>query len=256
MSNCLTISELVDSPRSPVDAVVVVALAGVAPVEHEDAAVGAIAQVDAAEPGVRGEVDVRLVAADVSAPAPFQPLDVEPPAVEIEGEELAAVRLGPLVGEVDHQSAVRVAAAEAVVFGPGGGTVVQLPRVVPVVMIGVLVDRLVDVRVRLDRVRAHEVGAGDQVPEVAVDRVDEEPLAERVPVVAPGIGRAVGEHLEPLPQGMIAPEAAADGDALALRACPAGRPAPATRPRTGRTASRRAPTAGRWPGCDGSLPPG
>ena len=98
------------------DAVVLVALAGVAPVEHEDAAVGAVAEVDAAEPGVAGEEDVGLVAADVAAPVALEPLDVDPPAVEVQGEELAAVGVGPLVGQVDHQAAVGVAAAAAVVL--------------------------------------------------------------------------------------------------------------------------------------------
>ena len=63
----LPVSDLVDPARGAVDAVVVVALAGVAPVEDEDAAVGPVAQVDAAEPGVGGEEDVGLVAADVAA---------------------------------------------------------------------------------------------------------------------------------------------------------------------------------------------
>ena len=49
------------------DAVVLVALAGVAPVEDEHAAVGAVAEVDAAEPGVAGEEHVGLVPADVAA---------------------------------------------------------------------------------------------------------------------------------------------------------------------------------------------
>ena len=99
------------------------------------------------------------------------------------------------------------------------------------------------------------MGAGDHVPEVAVDRVDEERLAERVPVVPPGIGRAVAEHLEPLATGVIAPEAAAERNARRPRACRARRSGPATRPRTGRRASRRAPSAGRWRTCDGSRSP-
>ena len=45
----------------------IVAFAGIAPVEQEDAAVRPVAQVDPAEPGIGGEEDVRLVAADVAA---------------------------------------------------------------------------------------------------------------------------------------------------------------------------------------------
>ncbi len=119
-------------------------------------------------------------------------------------------------------------------------------------VVGVLVDLGVGPRVGIDRVRADEVRAGDHVPEVAVDRVDEEQLAERVPVVAPGVGRAVGEDLEALAARVIAPEAAADGHAerfgragradLARRR----RPAAAIEPAVG------APVAGRWRRCDSS----
>ena len=59
------------------------------------------------------------------------------------------------------------------------------------VVVGMLVDDRVRSRIGLDRVRAGEVGAGDHVPEVTVDRVDEKGLAQRVPVVSPRIGRAV-----------------------------------------------------------------
>ena len=99
-------------------------------------------------------------------------------------------------------------------------------------VVGVLVDQGVGPRVGLDRVRADEVGAGDQVPEVAVDRIDEERLAQRGPVVAPGIGRPVGQHLEPLADRVIAPEPAAHGHAercgRARDADLAGRGGPAT----------------------------
>ena len=80
------VGDLVDPARRAVDAVVVVALAGIAPVEHEHAAVGAVAQVDAAKPGVGGEEDVGLVAPDVAAARAFEPLDVDAPAVEVQGE--------------------------------------------------------------------------------------------------------------------------------------------------------------------------
>ncbi len=97
------VRDLVDPARGAVDAVALVALAGVAPVEDEDAAVGAVAQVDAAEPGVGREEDVGLVAADVAAARSLEPLDVHAPAVEVQGEELAPVSSRPLVGQVDRQ---------------------------------------------------------------------------------------------------------------------------------------------------------
>ena len=93
------------------DAVVVVALAGVAPVEDEHAAVGSVAQVDAAEPGIGREEDVGLVAADVAAARSLEPLDVDAPAVEVQREELAPVGRRPLVGQVDREAAMGMAAA-------------------------------------------------------------------------------------------------------------------------------------------------
>ena len=99
-------------------------------------------------------------------------------------------------------------------------------------VIGVLVDQGIGPRVGLDRVRADEVRAGNQVPEVAIDRIDEERLAQRGPVVSPGVGGPVGQHLEPLADRVISPEPAAHGHAEPLwsagKADLAGRGSPAT----------------------------
>ena len=107
-------------------------------------------------------------------------------------------------------------------------------------VVGVLVDLRVGPRVGIDRMRPDEVGAGDHVPEMAVDRVDEEQLAERVPVVAPGIGRAVGEDFESFAIGMVPPDSAAErhaqgfgrarGADLPGRRCPAAPIQPAVGP--------------------------
>ncbi len=63
----LAVGDLEDAAAGAVDAGALVALAGVAPVEHEDAAVGAVAEVDPAEEGVRAEEEVLAVMADVAA---------------------------------------------------------------------------------------------------------------------------------------------------------------------------------------------
>ena len=54
-------SDLVDPARRAMDAVVIVAIAGIAPVQNEHTSVGPVAQVDAAKPGIGGEQDIRLV---------------------------------------------------------------------------------------------------------------------------------------------------------------------------------------------------
>ena len=55
----LAVGDFVDAARRAVHAGALVAFAGVAPVEDEDAAVGAVAEVDAAEPRVAEEERVR-----------------------------------------------------------------------------------------------------------------------------------------------------------------------------------------------------
>ena len=57
------------------------------------------------------------VMGDVAAAVAFEPIDVDPAAVEVEREELAAIFGGPVVAQVDHGAAVGVAAAELVVDG-------------------------------------------------------------------------------------------------------------------------------------------
>ena len=74
------------------DAVAVVAIAGVAPIEDKNAAVGSVAQINAAEPWVGREEHIRLMAADVAAAGTLEPLDVHPAAVEIQRQELARGR--------------------------------------------------------------------------------------------------------------------------------------------------------------------
>ena len=107
-------------------------------------------------------------------------------------------------------AALGVAGADLAAVGQGTG-------VVPVPVVGVLVDQRVGPGVRLDRVRTDEVRARDQVPEVAVDRVDEERLAQGVPVMTPRVGRAMGEHLESLADRVKSPESAPDGHAQLFR---------------------------------------
>ena len=114
--------------------------------------------------------------------------------MKIPGEEMAAVFLGPVVTQIDHQPRVGVAAAEIV-----SGAV---PRLLPaaagveVPVVGVHVDEFIGVRIGVERSVPRIMRPGDDLPEVAVDRVDEKAVAEGVPVVAPGVRGAVGEHLE------------------------------------------------------------
>src|SRR5262245_61267869 len=76
-------------------------------------------------------------------------------------------------------------------------------------MVGVEVEKLIDARIWIGRRAARVMGAGDAVPEMSVGGVDKEQFAMLVPIVAPGIGRAVADHFDNLTHGMIAPDCAA-----------------------------------------------
>ena len=189
-----------------------VALAGVAPVEDEAAAVGAGADFDAAKPWIVAEEDIGLVFANVAAAIALQTLHVGASAVHVEGEELVAVFDGPLIGLVDHHADVRVAATEVVGLAIAGFA----PRAsaVVVVVIGDGVELLVDQRIR--RVGIDKVGAVNEVPQVAGDGVDEKHLAVRIPVVAPRVCGAVSEDFDDFCFGMEAPDSAFHRHALVI----------------------------------------
>ena len=166
--------------------------------------------------------------ADVARAAALQPLLIEPPPVQVQGEQPAPVLLRPVVGLVDHQARVGVAAPEAVAARREGAAVGRGARFGParagieVEMIGVLLDQAVAVRVRVIAVHAPEVRPGNRVPEMAYDGVDEERLADLVPVEAPGVGRALHHHLHDLPFRVIPPDAPGHQQALVRRS--AGHP--------------------------------
>ena len=101
----LAVGDLENAAGGAMDAGAFVAFAGVAPVEDEDAAVGAVAQVDAAEPGVAEEQAVVAVFADVAGAAALEDFLICAAAVVVEREQLAAIRGGPVVAQVDHRAA-------------------------------------------------------------------------------------------------------------------------------------------------------
>ena len=71
------------------DAAVFVTFARIAPVEHEHAAVGAVTEFHAAEPGVCRNEKVRPVPAHVAAAVAFEDFLIGTAAVEIQRKEPA-----------------------------------------------------------------------------------------------------------------------------------------------------------------------
>ena len=233
----IAVSEAVDAAGGAVDAGVVVALASVGPVETIKGSFGAGADVEAAEPIVAREEGVGFVFADVATAFAFEFFDVQATTVLVPGEELAIPGAGEVAALVDAHADVGVASAEAVSgaisrFLPSAGGV-EVP------MVGVHLDGLVDEGVGGAAEGAVEVTAGNHVPEVAVDGVDEEEFAVLVPVVTPGVGGAVAEDFEGFACGVEAPNAATEGDAFRF-----GRAREADIPRAGATATAVEPAIG------------
>ena len=79
--------------------------------------------------------------------------------MEIQRQELVAICRRPLLAQINRRTAVRMAAAARAVVGAGGSQN-QFLRVVPVPVIGVLIDLSVGAGVGIGRVRANEVRSG------------------------------------------------------------------------------------------------
>ena len=208
-----------DAAAGAVDAVVVVAFADIRPVEHIHAAVRCVAQFDAAEPFVRGAHDIRRVFADIAGTLAVQRFVVHAQAVEIERKDSAPVLRRPIVAEINHHAGMGVPAACGIGARGHAGLLEVTPFFfadVEMKMVGGLLDELVKIFVEMIAVHALVTRAGQGVPEMADDGVDEKELAVLVPIVAPRIGGAVADNLKCFSRGMITPNAAAERCALGL----------------------------------------
>ena len=212
----VAVADLEDASGGTVDAILVVALADVTPVEEGDGAVGTLAEFDAAEPRVVRLQDIRLVLHDERASLALDGFDVHASAVQIKRHELVAILRRPVVSLINHHTDMRVPATEAVRAAAAAVGVVPLLAGVPVIVVGLLVDELVDERIRVFAVHALEVRAMDALPAVTDDRVDEEQLVVLGPIGAPRVGGAVAIRLEDLRHRVIAPETAGGGLTLLL----------------------------------------
>jgi len=167
--------------------------------------------VDPAEKRIAEQCQIRLVATDDPLRRVVEPVDVDPAAMEIERQEPAAQVVGP-ARFVGHHHAAGVGVAAAMGIGPAVARFGPVARGVEVLVVGVRRERVGHERMRLDGVRSGVVRSGEETPQVAVDGVDEKPLATVVPVVAPGVGGAVADRFEHLPLRMVAPHSTTQGD--------------------------------------------
>ena len=168
------VRDLEDAAAGTMDAVLVMALSDIAPVEDRDRAVRSLAQLDPAKPEVIRLQDIGLVLHHQRAADALEGLHVDASTMEIERHQLITVLARPVLALVDHHPHVRMTATEAI--GPAATAVRIVPLLagVPVVVVRLLVDELVDERVRILAVHALEVRTVDTLPAMPDDRVDEE----------------------------------------------------------------------------------
>ena len=95
------------------DAGALVTFAYVAPVEHEHSSIRTITEFHAAKPRIATKEKVRPVPAYVAGTAAFEDFLICAQAVQVQGEQVAAIFGGPVVAEINHHPHVRVTAAES-----------------------------------------------------------------------------------------------------------------------------------------------
>src|SRR2546422_2036822 len=173
--------------------------------------------------------------AHVAGALAFGHVHVEPLAVDISDEEIAAIFLRPARAEVAHDTRVRVSAPHGVAAGVGRvRTFVARPMNVVAMLLDVLInereDRLATARVAVSFVARGFLAADgkmlaalaldarslDHVPEVRNHAHLGEELAVFVEVNAPWIAAAFGEDLEDVLGGMIPPDSRVHPLALAF----------------------------------------
>jgi hypothetical protein len=95
-------SDLEDPPRCAMHSIGLVAFADIGPIGQKHSAVRAADQIDSSKPRVRREEKIGLMLAHIGRSAALDPVTIEPPAVQIHGEGLATVLLGPLVSQIEE----------------------------------------------------------------------------------------------------------------------------------------------------------
>ena len=73
-------------------------------------------------------------------------------------------------------------------------------------MIRMHLNSLIDQRINRPPKRSIKVSTGNHMPKVTIHGIDEKPFAMLVPVVPPGICRAMHNNLKKIPLGMVAPD--------------------------------------------------
>ena len=139
-----TVGQLIDAATVEMDAVVVVALACVAPVRDVDSPVWTRNQIHTAEPRILQKTHVRTVLGRVTGSLPSQDITVNSHAVQVQGVNAVAVLLGPVVALIDHQSDMGMSATRGTRFISHPFThIIPDFACVPVDVVGRLFDQMI-----------------------------------------------------------------------------------------------------------------
>ena len=153
---------------------------------------------------------------EVTGAAAFEQLVVDAMAVNVEREEGVAIAVGPVVPEVNHSAAVRVAAAGCVVLRMLRPF--RLPESArPMDVVRAAFDEPKGVRVHVPAVHAFVARAGDDMKEVLDNAVGNKHLAVIIKRDAPRIGRSVRDDFKPVARRVEPPDAAIDSHAFVVR---------------------------------------
>src|SRR5438874_375118 len=148
--------------------VVIVAIARIAPVEHEHRAIRSVTDFHPAEPRIRRDEEVHAMFADVATAAALKDFLIHPAAMQVEREKMLAILSGPIVALVNHHADMRMAASKIVRD--------SIPRLLPsfrgveMPVVCVLIDQRVCARVRIEGVRTNEMRPGKLMPEMTIHR--------------------------------------------------------------------------------------
>ena len=232
------IDDLVDAAAGVIVAVVptVVALVGVVPVDHENAAVGVEPLVEGLGPAVIEVEEVLAVLADIAGATGDRQVDVHALAMDVSDDQVVAIRGRPARAQVAQHAGVGMAATHGIAAPIGG---VRPGRTGPVHVVGMRADVFVHigedalatalipvlgVALRLVAVVGvvlaalpEDPSSLDHVEEVRNDAHFGPEVAVLIEVDAPRIAAALGENLESVGRRMVTPDTRIDPLTIVFR---------------------------------------
>ena len=212
------VDNFVDPAARAVAAVGVVTFAEVVPVRNINAAIRPVLDRHPPKPRIGAEQEVVSVHADVGRSVGNKPVVVHSVAVHVVGEERAAILIGPVIAEVDHATAMCMAAAgHGMVTVTGSRLMPSSATPVKVVRDGL--NPTVNIRIVLFRDPPFAVHPVHDVPEVCCDGVGRDQITEFIEVRSPRIHHPVGDSLEGVIDRMKPPNPATHLESL-VHGCP------------------------------------